>query len=107
MLRFGCPCFACPAWTTGNCPWKTGAVHQLEAYFESPIHTVTEPDFEAVWLEQHYVDAEHQREARFRIALARGQALCLISFNYWTNRAATLEPVVGWPVPDTRVRRAD
>src|ERR1700674_3910928 len=34
-----------------------------------------------------------QRDARFRVALARGPVLCLISMNYWSNRAAGLEGV--------------
>jgi len=62
-------------------------------YQHSEIRHVARPDLEIVWLEQHYVDRDFKRDARFRVALARGQALCLISMNYWSNRAATLERV--------------
>ena len=50
-------------------------------------------DLEISWLEQEYMDAEYNRDARFRVALARGPVLCLISMNYWSKRAAALEPV--------------
>jgi hypothetical protein len=46
-----------------------------------------------VWLEQRYMDPDYKRDARFRVALARGPAICLISMNYWSNRAAGLERV--------------
>ena len=46
-----------------------------------------------VWLEQRYMDPDYKRDARFRTALARGTAICLISMNYWSNRAAGLERV--------------
>ena len=44
-------------------------------------------------MEQRYIDAEYHRDARFRVALARGPVLCLISMNYWSNRADGLEGV--------------
>jgi len=50
-------------------------------------------DLEIAWLEQRYNDAEYKRDARFRVALARGPVLCLISMNYWSNRAPGLERV--------------
>ena len=62
-----------------------------EAYQQSEIHHVTRGDLEISWLEQRYIDTEYKRDARFRVALARGTAICLISMNYWSNRAAGLE----------------
>jgi hypothetical protein len=62
-------------------------------YQQSEIHHVARGDLEVAWLEQRYIEAEHKRDARFRVALARGPALCLISMNYWSNRAAGLERV--------------
>jgi hypothetical protein len=35
-----------------------------------------------VWLEQRYMYPDYKRDARFRVALARGPAICLISMNY-------------------------
>jgi hypothetical protein len=64
-----------------------------EPYQQSEIRHIERGDLEIAWLEQRYIDAEHQRDARFRVALARGQALCLISMNYWSNRAPGLERV--------------
>lgn len=66
---------------------------EREAYHQSDIHRLTTGDADIVWLEQRYVDTEYKRDARFRVALARGPALCLISMNYWSNRAAGLERV--------------
>ena len=62
-------------------------------YQQSEILHISRPDIEISWLEQRYRDAEHKREVRFRVALARRAALCLISMNYWAERAADLEPV--------------
>ncbi len=62
-------------------------------YQESEIHHHADGDHEIVWLEQKYVEAEHKRDARFRVALVRGPIFCLISMNYWANRAAGLERV--------------
>ncbi len=64
-----------------------------EPYHQSEIRQVTRGDVEIAWLEQRYVDAEYNRDARFRVALARGPVLCLISMNYWSNHAPGLEPV--------------
>lgn len=60
---------------------------------QSEIRHIQRPDMEIAWLEQRYVDTEHKRDARFRVALLRGPVLCLISMNYWSNRAAGLERV--------------
>ncbi|HTX36939.1 MAG TPA: hypothetical protein VME43_18045 [Bryobacteraceae bacterium] len=60
-------------------------------YEQSEVHHILRADLEIAWLEQRYMDAEYQRDARFRVALARGSALCLISMNYWSSRAAGLE----------------
>ncbi len=62
-----------------------------KAYQQSEIHHIARGDLEVAWLEQRYIDAEYKRDARFRVALARGEVLCLISMNYWSNRAAGLE----------------
>ena len=62
-------------------------------YQQSEIHHIAHGDLEIAWLEQRYIDAEYKRDARFRVALARGLVLCLISMNYWSNRAARLEDV--------------
>ncbi len=62
-------------------------------YQQSETHHVTRPDLEIAWLEQRYMDDEHNRDARFRVAIARGATLCLISMNYWASRANGLERV--------------
>lgn len=64
-----------------------------EPYEQSEIYRSARSDVEIAWLEQKYVDAEYNRDARFRVALARGPVLCLISMNYWSNRAAGVERV--------------
>jgi hypothetical protein len=66
---------------------------ERKPYQESEIHHITRPDLDVAWLEQRHIDAEYHRDARFRVALARGPVLCLISMNYWADRAAELEPV--------------
>jgi hypothetical protein len=66
---------------------------ERKPYRQSEIHRIERGDLEIAWLEQRYTDAEYNRDARFRVALARGPALCLISMNYWSNRAAALESV--------------
>ena len=67
--------------------------HERKPYQQSEIHHVVRGDLEIAWVEQRYLDDEYHRDARFRVALARGPALCLISMNYWSNRAAGLERV--------------
>jgi len=66
---------------------------ERKAYQQSEIHHVERGDLEISWLEQRYVDAGQNRDARFRVALARGAVICLISMNYWSDRAAGLERV--------------
>jgi hypothetical protein len=66
---------------------------ERKVYQQSEIHHIERGDLEIAWLEQRYKDAEYKRDARFRVALARGPALCLISMNYWSSRAAGLERV--------------
>jgi hypothetical protein len=68
--------------------------HERQAYRESEVYHITGADFEIAWLEQRYTDAEHgNRDARMRVALIRGPVVCLISMNYWADRAGDLEPV--------------
>ena len=62
-------------------------------YLQSEIRHIARGDLEVAWLQQSYLDAEYKRDARFRVALARGPILCLISMNYWSSRAAGLERV--------------
>ena len=64
-----------------------------ESYHQSEIHHVSRGDVEIAWLEQRYMETEYNRDARFRVALARGPVLCLISMNYWSDHALSLEPV--------------
>ena len=68
-------------------------VGDREPYQQSEIRHISNFDTDVAWLEQRYVDTEYKRDARFRVALARGPALCLISMNYWSSRAAGLERV--------------
>jgi hypothetical protein len=62
-------------------------------YHQSEIFRINRGDLDIVWLEQQYNDADYNRDARFRVALARGDVICLITMNYWANRATGLEPV--------------
>ena len=62
-------------------------------YEQSEIHHISRIDLEISWLEQKYLDKEYKRDARFRVALVRAAVFCLISMNYWADRAAALEPV--------------
>ena len=66
---------------------------EREHYEQSEVRHVQRPDVEIVWLEQKYIEKDYKRDARFRAALARGATLCLITMNYWANRAAGLERV--------------
>jgi hypothetical protein len=66
---------------------------EREPYQQSEVFHIQRPDLEVAWLEQRYIDADYKRDARFRVALARGPALCLITMNYWSSRAAGLERV--------------
>src|SRR5215470_12970294 len=47
-------------------------------YQQSEVRHMQTGDIEIAWLEQRYIEAEHKRDARFRVALARGEVLCLI-----------------------------
>ena len=60
---------------------------------QSAVERVPREDIELIWVEQRYIDKDHNRDARFRVALARGETLCLISMNYWADRAPSLEPI--------------
>jgi len=62
-------------------------------YEQSEVRRFERDDLEVVWLEQRYIEKTQDRDARFRVAIARGAAVCLISMNYWANRAAGLERV--------------
>lgn len=62
-------------------------------YRESEIRHIERGDLDISWIEQRYMDTDYNRDARFRVALARGPAICLISMNYWANRASGLERV--------------
>src|SRR5438552_2961252 len=62
-------------------------------YQQSEIRHVQKGDVEISWLEQRYLESTQNRDARFRVALARGPVVCLISMNYWSSRAAGLERV--------------
>jgi hypothetical protein len=64
-----------------------------QPYQQSEIRRVQKGDVEIAWLEQRYIESGQKRDARFRVALARGPVLCLISMNYWSDRASGLERV--------------
>lgn len=65
-----------------------------EAYERSEIFHIARGDDQIAWLEEKYIEATQKRDARFRVAVARGSAVhCLITMNYWASRAATLERV--------------
>ena len=64
-----------------------------EPYQQSEIRHLQRGDIEISWLEQRYTDPDYKRDARFRVALARGTVICLITMNYWANRASGLERV--------------
>ena len=66
---------------------------ERKPYQQSEIRHLSNTERDIAWLEERYLDAEQNRDARFRVALVRGPILCLISMNYWANRAAGLERV--------------
>jgi hypothetical protein len=66
---------------------------ERKPYQQSEIRHVQRGDLEIAWLEQRYVESGQNRDARFRVALARGPVICLISMNYWSDRASGLELV--------------
>lgn len=65
---------------------------ERKPYEESEVRHIRRGDIEIAWLEQRYIEEEYKRDARFRVALARGSILCLLSMNYWATRAEALEP---------------
>ena len=66
---------------------------ERKPYHQSEIRRSPRQDLEIAWLEQQYLESTQRRDARFRIAIARGPVICLISLNYWSDRATKLEPV--------------
>jgi hypothetical protein len=92
----GVSIFRLPGGAIAELPMEETLLHSLDterkAYEQSEIRRVERGDLEIVWLEQKYVDAEYKREARMRVALARGPVICLISMNYWADRGGRLEP---------------
>lgn len=61
---------------------------------QSEIYRRDSGGVEIAWLEQKYFEETQQRPAKFRVALARSPELhCLISLNYWAERAGSLERV--------------
>ena len=92
----GVSLFRVPAQAIADLPLDEMLLHSLDSerspYHQSEIHRGERPDLEIVWLEQKYLDPGQNRDARFRVALARGAVICLISMNYWTDRAPKLEP---------------
>jgi hypothetical protein len=62
--------------------------------WQSEVHTLQRGDLDLRWLEQHFVEQKHKRNARYRSALCRGgDCHVLITMSYWESRAATVEPV--------------
>jgi hypothetical protein len=72
---------------------RSSARMEQDVYFQSEPEKLSVPFGEGMWLEQHYVEREYKREARFRVALVKGPKVVLVSLNYWTSRAAVLEPI--------------
>ncbi len=65
-----------------------------DSTWTSEIHSIDRGDLQVRWVEQHYLESTQKRDARFRSAIARGtDCHCLITMNYWSSRATTLEPV--------------
>jgi hypothetical protein len=93
----GVSIFRVPAEHVGDLPLDETLQNILgeerKAYQQSEIHHIARGDVEIAWVEQRYIDVEYKRDARFRVALARGPVLCLISLNYWSSRAAGLNRV--------------
>ena len=72
----GVSIFRMPGEIIADLPLEEMLVNSLGAernpYQQSEIHQVQRADVEIAWLEQKYVDAGQNRDARFRVALARG-----------------------------------
>jgi hypothetical protein len=61
---------------------------------QGPAAVVERSDLELAWAEYSFEDANEHREARTRIAVARGADLqALITLDYWPEDAERLEPV--------------
>jgi hypothetical protein len=86
-----------PAEASVGMPLEELLVRSLDGdrkpYMQSEIRLSPRQDIDVMWLEQHYLESTQNRDARFRVALARGPLICLVSMNYWSSRAAKLEPV--------------
>jgi hypothetical protein len=53
---------------------------------QSPLTRVERDDIELLWIEQRFLDAEQQRQAYSRIAVARGFDVCvLMTFDLWVD----------------------
>ena len=93
----GVSLFRVPAEAIADVPMDEMLITSLgterKAYQQSEIRHVQRGDLELAWLEQRYLDEGQNRDARFRVALARGAVVCLISLNYWADRAPGLERV--------------
>ena len=66
---------------------------ERQTHQQSEVRRIDRGDIEILWLEQRYMEKTQNRDARFRIAMARGPVVVLISMNYWSSRAAGLERV--------------
>jgi hypothetical protein len=61
---------------------------------EGPVMDGGRNDLELVWTELRVVDPGEHREARSRIALARGRGVqCLMTFAFWPEDGARWGPV--------------
>lgn len=93
----GVSIFRMPAEAIADLPLDEMLLHSVDEkrkpYQQSEIRRIPRADVEIAWLEQRYVDKGQNRDARFRVALARGTVVCLISMNYWSDRASGLERV--------------
>jgi hypothetical protein len=93
----GVSIFRVPPEVAAALPMEELLVRSLDTdrkpYQQSEPRRLPRQDVEIVWLEQHYLESTQNRDARFRVALASGPVICLVSMNYWSNRAGKLEPV--------------
>ena len=69
------------------------ADEERKPYEQSEMRRIERGDLEVVWVEQRYIESTQNRDARFRVAIARGAVVCLITMNYWSSNAAGLERV--------------
>ncbi len=93
----GVSIFHVPAEASAGLPMEQLLLASLgedrKPYLQTEIRYAGREDVEILWLEQHYLESTQNRDARFRVGLARGPVICLVSMNYWSNRADQLEPV--------------